>query len=63
MRNKEIWKTRITECAFSLFNSYSENETLLNLTPGEFAALKSLSKSKNLIIQKSDIGKSVAIIA
>ena len=59
MRNKEIWKTRITDCAFSLFNSYNENETLLNLTPGEFAALKSLSKSKNL----SDIGKSVAIIA
>ena len=35
-----------------MFNSYSENEALLNLTPEELTALKSLSKNKMLIIQK-----------
>ena len=35
-----------------MFNSYNENEALLNLTPEELTALKSLSKNKMLIIQK-----------
>ena len=59
---KEVLKTRITDCAFSLFNSYNENEALLNLTPEEFTELKSLSKNKMLIIQKLAKGNSVAII-
>ena len=49
---KEILKTRIKDCAFCSFNSYKENGAPLYLTPEEFAALKSLSKNKNLIIQK-----------
>ena len=59
---KEALKTRIKDCAFSSFNSYNENGAPLNLTPEEFAALKSLSGNKNLIIQKSDKGNSIAII-
>ena len=59
---KVVLKTRIKDCAFSLFNSYNENGAPLNLTPEEFAVLKSLSKSKNLIIQISDKGNSIAII-
>ena len=35
-----------------MFNSYNKNEALLNLTPEELTALKSLSKNKMLIIQK-----------
>ena len=53
---KEVLKTRIKDYAFSSFNSYYENGAPLNLTPEEFAALKSLSKNKNLNIQKSDKG-------
>ena len=59
---KEVLKTRIKDCTFSSFNSYNENGAPLNLTLEEFAALKSLSKNKNLIIQKSDKGNSIAII-
>ena len=60
-KNK-VLKTRIKDCAFSLFNSYNENGAPLNLSPEEFAALRSLSKNISLIIQKSDNGNSVAII-
>ena len=59
---KEVLKTRIKDCAFSSFKSYNENGAPLHLTPEEFTALKSLSKNKNLIIQKSDKGNSIAII-
>ena len=59
---KEVLKTRIKDCAFSSFNSCNENGAPLNLTTEEFAVLKSLSKNKNLIIQKSDKGNSIAII-
>ena len=37
-KKKEILKTRIKGCVFSLFNSYNENGALLNLTSEEFAA-------------------------
>ena len=46
----------------SLFNSYNENGAPLNLSSEELAALKSLSKNKNLITQKSDKDNSIAII-
>ena len=47
---------------FLSINSYNENGAPLNLTPEEFATLKLLSKNKNLIIQKSYKGSSIAII-
>ena len=47
-------KTIIKDCPFSSFTSCNENGAPLNLAPEEFAALKSLSKNKRLIIQKSD---------
>ena len=60
---KEVLKTRIKDCSFSSFNSYNKNDAPLNLTPEEFAALKSLlSKNIYLITQKSDKGNSIAII-
>ena len=59
---KEVLKTRMEDCAFSSFNSYSENGAPLNLSREELAVLKSLSKNKNLIIPKSGKGKSIAII-
>ena len=59
---KEVLKTRMKDCAFSSFNSYSENVAPLNLSREELAVLKSLSKNKNLIIPKSGKGKSIAII-
>ena len=52
----------IKDSAFSSLNSSNENGAPLNLAPEEFAALKSLSKNKRLIIQKSDKGNSFAII-
>ena len=55
-------KTRCKDFAFSSFNSYNKKSTPLNLTSEEFAAVKSLSKNKNLIIEKSDKGNSIAII-
>ena len=48
-------------CIFSV-NSYKENGAPLTLTPQKFALLKSLSKNKNLIIQKLNKANSVAII-
>ena len=59
---KEVLKPRIKDCTFSSFNSYNENDEPLNLTPEELAALKSLSKNQNVVIQKSDRDKSIAII-
>ena len=59
---KEVLKTRIKDSAFSSFSFYNENGTPLNLIPEEIAALKALSKNKNLIIQKSNKGNSIAII-
>ena len=59
---KEVLKTRIKDCPFSLFNSCNENGAPLNLTSEEFAALKSLSKNKKLFIKKSDKGNSIAVI-
>ena len=59
---REVLKTRVKHCVFSSFNSYNENGAPLNSTPEEFAALKSLSKNKNLILQKSDKSNSIAII-
>ena len=56
----EVLKTRIKDCACSSFNTYNENGA--PLIPKEFAALKSLSKNKNSVIQKSDKGNSIAII-
>ena len=47
---------------FLSINSYNENGAPLNLTPEEFAALKLLSKSKNLIIQKLYKCSSIALI-
>ena len=58
----EVLKTSVKHCVFSSFNSYNENGAPLNSTPEEFAALKSLSKNKNLIFQKSDKSNSIAII-
>ena len=51
MKKRSI-KTRIKDHAFSSFNSYNESGAPLNLTREEFAALKSLSKNKNLVLQK-----------
>ena len=47
---KEVLKTSIKDCAFSLFNFYNENGAPLNLTPEELTSLKSLSENKNIII-------------
>ena len=59
---REVLKTSVKHCVFSSCNSYNENGAPLNSTPEEFAALKSLSKNKNLIFQKSDKSNSIAII-
>ena len=58
----KVLKTSIKDCAFSLFNSYNENGAPSNLTPEDFEALKSLSKNKNLIIQKTDKVNSIVTI-
>ena len=57
-----VLKTSIKDCAFSLFNPYNENGAPSNLTPEDFEALKSLSKNKNLIIQKTDKVNSIVTI-
>ena len=57
-----VLKTSIKDCAFSLFNPHNENGAPSNLTPEDFEALKSLSKNKNLIIQKTDKVNSIVTI-
>ena len=61
-KKKKVLKPRIKDYAFSSFKSYNENGAPLNLTPEEFAALRSLLENENLIIKKSDKGNSIAII-
>ena len=59
---KEISKTRIKDCAFSLLNSYNENGGPFRFNSIRFRSIKTTFKNKNSIIQKSDECNSIAII-
>ena len=47
-------KTKIKGCALSSFKLYNEKGAVYRLNKDEINALKTLSKNKDLIIQKSD---------
>ena len=54
-------KTKTKETALSLFRQYKKNPQQ-NLSKQELTALTNLSKNKDIVIQKSDKGNSVAIV-
>ena len=55
-------KAKIKDCALSSFKLYNEKGAVSSLNKDEIVALKTLSKSKDLIIQKSDKGNSIVLI-
>ena len=57
----EFVKTKTKETALSSFRQYNKSPQQ-NLSKEELAALASLSKSKDIVIQKSDKGNSVVIV-
>ena len=54
-------KTRTKEEALSSYRNYNNN-VLQHLTKEEFLALQNPCNNKNIVIQKSDKGKSVVIV-
>ena len=54
-------KTKTKETALSSFRQYNKNSQQ-SLSKQELAALASLSKNKDIVIQKSDKGNSVVIV-
>ena len=57
----EFVKTKTKETALSSFRQYMKNPQQ-NLSKEELTALTNLSKNKDIVIQKSDKGNSVAIV-
>ena len=55
-------KAKIKDCALSSFKLYNEKGAVSSLNREEIFALKTLSKNKDLIIQKSDKGNSIVLI-
>ena len=55
-------KAKIKDCALSSFKLYNEKGAVSSLIEDEVFALKTLSKNKDLIIQKSDKGNSIVLI-
>ena len=55
-------KAKIKDFALSSFKLYNEKGTVSSLNKDEIVAMKTLSKNKDLIIQKSDKGNSVVLI-
>ena len=55
-------KAKIKDCALSSFKLYNEKGAVSSLNKDEIVALKTLSKNKDLIIQKSDKGNSIVLI-
>ena len=55
-------KAKIKDCALSSFKLYNEKGAVSSLNKNEINALKTLSKNKDLIIQKSDKGNSIVLI-
>ena len=54
-------KAKIKDCALSSFKLCNEKGAVSILNKDEIVALKTLSKNKDLIIQKSDKGKSIVL--
>ena len=54
-------KTKTKEAALSSYRQYSKSPQQ-NLSKGELEALASLSKNKDIVIQKSDKGNSIVIV-
>ena len=57
---REFAKSRLNDSAFTLFWSYNYNSEI-NLTKNDRLTLNNLSNNKNIIIQKSEKGNSVAL--
>ena len=55
-------KAKTKDCALSSFKLYNEKDVVSSLNWEEIFALKTLSKNKDLIIQKSDKGNSIVLI-
>ena len=52
----------IKHCAISFFKLYNEKDAVSSLNKAEIFALKTLSRNKGVIIQKSDKGNSIVLI-
>ena len=57
----EFVKTKTKETALSSFRQYNKSPQQ-NISKEELAALASVSKNKDIVIQKSDKGNSVVIV-
>ena len=60
-KDLDFVKTKTKETALSSFRQYNKSPQQ-NLSKEELAALASLSKNKDIAIQKSDKGNSVVIV-
>ena len=60
--NMSLIKTRLLDTALISYQNFSsDRDPPENLTSSEFEALKSLSKNKDIVIQKADKGNTVVI--
>ena len=62
-KDMSLIKARLLDTALTSYQNFSsDKDPPENLTPSEFKALKSLSKNKNIVIQKADKGNTVVIL-
>ncbi len=55
-------KARLRDMAYWSFHSYDPKKAKCGLSEAEFSALKDLSANKDIVIQKTDKGNSIAIL-
>ena len=60
--NMSLIKTRLLDTALTSYQNFSsDRDRPENLSSSEFKTLKSLSKNKDIIMQKADKGNTVVI--
>ena len=59
---KNVLTVKIKDCALSSFLLWNKKRAVSSLNVGETFSLKTLSKNKNLIIQKSEKGNSIVLV-
>ena len=62
MTKLTFFKSKTKDCGLSSFKLYNEKGNIYSLNREEIFALKTLSKIKDLIIQKSDKGNLIVLI-
>ena len=62
MKKLTFFKSKTKDCGLLSLKLYNEKGNISSLNREEIFALKTLSKIKDLIIQKSDKGNSIVLI-